>query len=99
MNKNFGHRIWTRKGNPLLMKHQYFQALVQSPDYRSLLINASHIGERYIEKLPVLLFQRRKEYIEVVFTANASGIISSRIFTDTDDLEPYLNQIYISELF
>ena len=46
----------------------------------------------------VVLYQLDGFYVEVFFDANAARQVTFRTFTDTDDLNPYLLEIDISEV-
>lgn len=80
------------------MTLQYFQKLSEQKQYRSLLVEGVCVAERHCEGMMVLLFQLHYFYTEVHFHSETNELIGSRSFDDTDELQPYLQQIDLGSL-
>ena len=79
------------------MTFRQLELLSENKEYRDLVTNGICIGERSTDKAEVLLFQVKNNYVEVFFSQdNDSSIFYAYHFSDTDSLEPYLNQIDLS---
>lgn len=80
------------------MTLRYFQKLSQNVQCRELVENGTCIGERQYGEAPVLLFQVDHFYVEVYFNPHTGDVACSRCFEDTEELQPYLQHIDLSEL-
>ncbi len=80
------------------MTLQHFTTLSKHKQYRNLIVNAVCVADRCTDDACVLLFQVKGFYVEVFFTKDGDEILSSRNFENTDDLQPYLEQIDIVRL-
>lgn len=92
------HLLLSCMAKPKSMTLRYFQKLSQSVQCRQLVEKGTCIGERKYGEAPVLLFQVDHFYVEVYFNPHTGDIACSRCFEDTEELQPYLRQIDISEL-
>ena len=81
------------------MTRQHIHALAKHPKLKGYLQSGVCIGERKIVTTPVLLFQVSSYYIEVFFTEDESEVVSTRTFSEVEELEPYLKGIDIAALF
>ena len=79
------------------MKLQHFRALTQNKQNKKLLSEGVCIADRRSEDVQALLFQIEGFYVEVFFNGSGDEVLFSRSFEDTDELEPYLSGIDISE--
>ena len=57
------------------------------------------VGDRKENNLSILLYQLQSFYVEVFYFGKENKISRLRSFSSTDQLEPYLGKIDISELF
>jgi hypothetical protein len=78
------------------MTLQHFNSLNEHIQYRNLLLNGVCLTDRYIDDICVLLFQLDKFYVEVFFDKHSDEILKSRSFESTDELQPYLERINMS---
>ncbi len=74
-----------------------FQLLSERDQLDLLHAEGTYIGKRREGEQPVLLFQLEGFYVEIVYQKHRSQILQMRSFTTTSRLEPYLNQIDITE--
>jgi hypothetical protein len=77
----------------MLLRHHTL--LSQHKRFRYLLAQGVYIADRNTATEEVLLFQLRDTYVEVAFSQKTDTINWTKCFTDTDELEPYLEGISI----
>jgi hypothetical protein len=56
------------------------------------------VGDRIEENYMVLLYQVHSFYVEVYYSPISNEILKHRSFSSTNQLEPYLSQVNLSEL-
>ena len=78
------------------MTAQHFRTLNPRKQNRKLLAEGVCIADRKGEEVHALLFQVDNFYVEVFFHADADEVLFTRCFEDTDELEPYLQEIDVS---
>ena len=62
--------------------------------------NEGHfVGDRIENNFSIMLYQVRSFYVEVFYSGKENKISRLRSFSSTEQLEPYLRKIDISELF
>jgi hypothetical protein len=80
----------------MTMKH--FDTLRKSPQFSHLLFEATYLAVKYWDLSSVLLFQLNNKYLELYFDREGKEIIDYQFFTDTAGLDPYLEEIDISDV-
>lgn len=78
----------------MLLRHHTL--LCQHKRFRHLLDKGVCIADRNTTSEEILLFQLSDAYVEVAFARYADHIIWAKCFTDTGELEPYLQTISIA---
>jgi hypothetical protein len=81
------------------MTLKYFRRLSETKQFHRLINKGVCVAERITEDLELLLFQLDRFYVEVVFDKNTNEAVDARSFEDTDELDPYLEEIDLGELF
>jgi hypothetical protein len=81
----------------MLLRHHTL--LCQHKRFRYLLEQGVYLAGRYTDSEEILLFQLPQSYVEVAFAREAETIFWIKCFTNTDDLEPYLETISIAPAF
>jgi len=74
-----------------------FKLLSEREQLDLLQKEGAYIGKRKEDEHSILLFQLEGFYVEIVYQKHRSYIQQMRSFTSTVPLEPYLNQIDITE--
>jgi len=74
-----------------------FKLLSEREQLDILHAEGTYIGKRKEGKTSILLYQLEGFYVEIFYQKHRSQIQSIRSFTSTIPLEPYLNQIDITE--
>lgn len=80
------------------MTAQHFSTLNQQKQNRKLLSEGVCIADREGEEVQTLLFQVENFYVEVCFHHDGDEVLCTRCFENTDELEPYLQQIDVSRI-
>jgi len=80
-----------------MLLHQ-FNRLSKSKKYQYLLYNGACVCDRSTELEDILLFQLMDYYVEIFFKRHTDRINKVKCFSDTNELEPYLEEINISSL-
>lgn len=78
------------------MTVQHFRTLDQRKQNRKLLAEGVCIADRKNEEVQTLLFQVDNFYVEVFFHPFADEVMCMHCFDNTDELEPYLQDIDLS---
>lgn len=81
-----------------MLLHQ-FNRLSKSKKYQYLLCNGACVSDRNTESEDILLFQLMDYYVEIFFKRHTDRINKVKCFSDTEELEPYLEDININSLF
>lgn len=77
--------------------HQ-FRSLPLQTQERLLINNGTFLFDRKAVGIKVLLYQLSGFYVEVFYDTVTAKVCTIKSFTETDDLEPYLYKIDISEV-
>lgn len=80
------------------MKVEDFVLLTEDQKISLLWYQAEFIAERKENIYNVLLYQVNSFYLEVWYSYNLMNIHTMRSFSNTNELEPYLEKIDISEI-
>jgi hypothetical protein len=80
------------------MTLQNFRALTQNKQNKKLLTEGVCIADRRTEEVQALLFQIDGFYVEVFFNGEGDEVLFSRNFEDVNELDPYLQDIDLSEM-
>jgi hypothetical protein len=80
------------------MTAQHFRTLNPRKQNRTLLAEGVCIADCQREEVQALLFQVDNFYVEVCFHRDADEVLCTRCFEDTDELEPYLQEIDVSAI-
>lgn len=60
--------------------------------------SGAYLANRFIEGFRILLFQLEGFYVELFYHPETNEIAWARSFDSTDELEPYLQNINVSDL-
>jgi len=81
-----------------VMTLQHFRALEPHKQNRKLIAEGVCIADRKREEVQALLFQVDNFYVEVFFLHGEDEVLFTRCFEDTEELEPYLQDIDVSRV-
>lgn len=73
-----------------------FEALLSTDKYNYLLEQGVYLLYRHTEDYTILLFQLEVFYVELYYQKNDETTLDFQVFSSTDQLEPYFNQIPLS---
>jgi hypothetical protein len=76
-----------------------FRALSRDVQYDVVKQFATFLLARKKLGLSVLLYQLNGFYVEVLFDTRTTSVKMIRSFESTDDLEPYLSMVNITEIY
>lgn len=80
------------------MTLQNFRALTQNKQNKKLLSEGVCIADRKTDEVQALLFQIEGFYVEVFFNGQGDEVLYSRSFDEVEELEPYLQNIDLSQM-
>lgn len=80
------------------MKLLAFMLLSSNEQADVLYVSGTYIGKRKTGRCISVLYQLEHFYVEVTFKKYRSAISAVRCFETTDQLDPYIEPINISEL-
>lgn len=80
------------------MTLQNFRALTQNKQNKKLLTEGVCVADRRTADVQALLFQIEGFYVEVFFNERGDEVLFSRSFEDTEELDPYLQHIDLSQV-
>lgn len=80
------------------MTLHHFKALSQENQRKILLQHGVFLAERRTETFSIMLFELNGIYIELFFLNESDEIFYIKSFDCTDELEPYLTEIDLSQL-
>jgi hypothetical protein len=75
------------------MTFQQFTTLSQHIQLRNLILDGEYISDRVLDEHHVLLFQRGRFYVEVMFNPQGDEVLSTRSFDNVEELDPYLQEV------
>lgn len=81
------------------MKVNHFQALSQGVRRELVKKKGALLANRHTEDFAILLYQMDAFYVELYYNLNTSEVAWVKSFESTDELEPYLENINLSNLF
>jgi hypothetical protein len=81
-----------------MLLHQ-FSKLCEDQHYSYLLNQGVFIADLKTEDSDLLLFQLNHYYIQVVFAKDTDNITAVKYFSDTNELDPFLETIDISDIW
>jgi hypothetical protein len=76
-----------------------FKVLSQDEKAAVLWSKGDVVGDRIENNFSILLYEIRSFYVELFYSGKENKISRLRSFSSTEQLEPYLRKIDISELF
>ena len=80
------------------MRLYEFRMLCQQEQIDVLHLHAVYVGKRKENEQFVVLYQLEHFYVEIFYRRYRSHVDHLSIFTSTDQLQPYLEQIDVEEL-
>ena len=75
-----------------------FNSFTKNEKVKALCNHGAYLSERTVETLRIVLYQLSSFYVEVKYDTESNKIVEFQVFINTIMLEPYLEQIDISNL-
>ena len=76
-----------------------FNSLNDNEKHEAIMEYATHVADRIENHCKVLLYQFDNFYVELFYASWSNAIIKFRSFNSLEPLQPYLNQIDLSDLY